>query len=403
MDIRPISDEEYPAFSRTFLRAMGFPPASDEELDRRRPAFRPERSLAAVDRDQIVATANSYLFELTVPGPRQIDVAGVTAVGVLATHRRQGLLTQLMHRQLREARERGEAMAILIASESVIYGRFGYGPSSYLIDLEVDTRYRSFQPGVEVSGRVSFVDEETADKIFPEVHERWRRSQPGAIPRSETWWAIARGDRKAGQDVHAIHENDSGTVDAFVRYRVSSKWDHGLAASVIEEQDFVAQTPDAACALWRHMLEVDLVRTVKAWARPVDEPVRWWLANPRAASVTRFGDFFWTRLLDIPASLSARRYRLDSELVIEVHDAMFDENSGRYALRIDGGEATCEPISAAADLSMSVAALGSLYLGGVRASELARAGRINELTDGALEKADAAFSSTPAPWSATWF
>ena len=303
MDIRPVTHEEYAAFAATFMRAMSFPPSDDEAIERRRPDFHPERSLAAFDRDQIVATADSHHFELTVPGGGQVEVAGVTAVGVLATHRRRGLLTQLMQRQLSEARDRGEPMAILIASESVIYGRFGYGVSSHLVDFEIDTRYRDFRRGVEIVGTVTFVDEETADKIFPEVHERWRKQQPGAIPRSEAWWTITRADRKPGHEVLAVHEDESGAVDGYLRYKVNSKWERGLAASVIEEQDLIAETPEAAAALWRHMLDVDLVRTVKAWARPVDEPVRWWMANPRAVAVTRYGDFFWTRLLDIPVSL----------------------------------------------------------------------------------------------------
>lgn len=403
MEIRPVTDEEYPAFSRTFFRAMSFPPAGDDWFERIRPDLDPERTLAVFDRDQIVGCADSYLFEHTVPGGTQIEVAGVTRVGVLATHRRRGLLTQLMTRQLTEARARGEAMAILIASESVIYGRFGYGVSSHLVDLEIDTRYRDFRPGVPTSGSVTFVDEDTADKVFPEVHERWRKQQPGAIPRSEAWWTNARADRKPGHEVLAIHEDDAGAVDGYVRYKVNSKWDRGLAASVIDAQDLIAETPEASSGLWRHLLEVDLVRTVRAGARPVDEPIRWWLANPRALAVTRYGDFFWTRLLDIPRSLDARRYRLDGQIVLEITDALFEDNTGRYALNVADGVGVCEPTSAPADLAMSIAELGSLYLGEVRASELARAGRIRELTSGALEKADAAFSSAPSPWSATWF
>ncbi|HYZ93126.1 MAG TPA: GNAT family N-acetyltransferase [Actinomycetota bacterium] len=403
MEIRPVTLDEHPDFVRTFFRAMSFPPPEDAAIERMQADFRPERSLAAFDRDQIVGSADSYLFELTIPGGSQIDVAGVTRVGVLPTHRRRGLLTRLMTRQLTEARDRGEPVAVLIASESVIYGRFGYGVSSHLVDIEVDTRYRELHRGIEPTGAVSFVDEETADKVFPEVHERWRKQQPGAIPRTDAWWAGGRADRKPGHDAHLIHEDDSGNVDGYVRYRVNSKWDAGLAASTLDEQDLICITPEASLALWKHMLEVDLVRTVRVQARPVDEPIRWWIANPRALKVTRFGDFFWTRLLDIPASLTARRYRADAELVVHVDDFLFDDNTGGYALTIANGAGRCERTGAKPDLEMSVADLGSLYLGGVTASDIARSGRIRELTEGALEKADAAFSSAPKPWSATWF
>ncbi len=403
MDIRPITGEEYATFHRTFQRAMSFPPSTDEAIERMKADLRPERTLAAFDRDQMVGSADSYLFELTVPGGAQVDVAGVTRVGVLATHRRRGLLTQMMQRQLSEARDRGEAMAILIASESVIYGRFGYGVSSYHQSLEIDTRYRDFRPAVEVSGKVSFVDDETADKVFPEVYDRWRKQQPSAIPRSEAWWANLRADTKPGHDSYAVHEDGEGNVDGYVRYHVNSKWENTIAASSVDVGDLITITPEAAISLWRHLLDLDLVRTVKAWARPVDEPLRSWLSNPRALTVSGQADFFWTRILDIPASLGARTYRNDGSLVIEVDDAMFPDNTGRYALTIDGGAAMCEESSASPDLAMSIADLGGIFLGGVRASELARAGRVKELTPRALEKADAAVSSAPQPWSATGF
>lgn len=403
MDIRPVSVDEHARFVRTFFRAMSFPPPDDDTIERMRTDFRAERSLAVIDRDQIVATADSYLFELTVPGGAQLDVAGVTRVGVLPTHRRRGLLTRLMHRQLSEARDRGEPLAVLVASEAVIYGRYGYGPSSYLFDLEIDTRYRDLRPGADPAGTVSFVDEATADKVFPEVHERFRRRQPGAIGRTEAWWAGLVAERKPGHDAHLVYESESGGVEGYVRYRVRSAWERGLAASVLEVQDLVAESAPAARALWRHLLDVDLVRTVKAGARPVDEPVRMWLANPRAATVTRYGDLFWTRILDVPSALSGRSYRADGELVLGVDDPMFPDGGGSFLLSVDGGAAACERTSRPVDLEMGIGELGSLYLGGVRASDLARAGRVREVTPGALEKADAAFSSSPQPWSATWF
>jgi len=402
LEIRPVAREEFRTSIGVFNRAMGFPPPSESYFENWEPAFLPERSLAAFDGEQLVGNVYSHLFELTLPGATSIEAAGVTAVGMLPTHKRRGIITELKTRQLREAKERGEALAILIASESVIYGRFGYGVSSFLYDVELDTRYGAFRKGLEeIGGRVVFVDEETADKIFPEVHERFRKQQPGAIPRTEQWWQGVRSDRKPGAHAHVIFENDDGDVEGYLRYEVRSKWDAGLASSTIAEHDFVTTTSRSRRALWRHTLDVDLVRSVQMGGQPVDDPIRWWLANPRAMKVTRYGDFFWTRILDIPRSLGARRYRLDTQLVLEIDDALFGENSGRYL--VDCANASCERTTREADLSMSIASLASLYLGGVAASSLARGGAIKELTDGALARCDAAFSSDVAPWSATWF
>jgi predicted acetyltransferase len=402
MEIRPIEIEEYPTFQRTFMRAMGFGPPSDAYIERWQPETKTERSLAAFDREQMVGTAYSYLFELTVPGGAQIDAAGVTAVGVLATHRRRGIITDIMRRQLADAKDRGEAVAILVASEAVIYGRFGYGASSYLCDYEIDKYYGAFAEPYRALG-VFFVDEETADKVFPDLYEGWRRTQPGAIPRSDFYWRNMWADRKPHDEAHVIHEDASGNVDAYVRYHVNSQWDAGLANSTIDVRDMIATNEEGAKALWRHMLDVDLVRHVKGWARPVDEPLRWWLANPRGMKITRYGDLYWTRILDIPRSLATRTYRADGELILEITDPQFDENNGRFALTIWGGKARCDRTDKPADLRMGVSALGAMYLGGVTASDLARGGRVVELRDGMLDKADAAFSSNPKPWSPTWF
>ncbi len=404
MDVRPITRDEFPVAIGVFNRAMGFPPASESYLETWTPAFHPERSLCAFEGEQLVGNVYSYLFELTLPGNTQLDVAGVTAVGVLPTHKRRGIITELKTRQLRDAKQRGEAAAILIASESVIYGRFGYGVSSYVVDVELETRFGAYRSGVaDPGGRVVFVDEAAADKIFPDVHDRWRKQQPGAIPRTDEWWQGVRNDRKPGAHAHVVYESDDGEVEGYLRYEVRPKWDAGLASHSVAEHDFVTMTPRARQALWRHVLDVDLVRAVHMGGQPVDDPIRWWLANPRAMKVTRYGDFFWTRILDVTRCIEARRYSFDTELVIEIDDAIFPENSGRYAVAIDGGSASCSRTDKAADLSMPVASLGSLFLGGVTASNLARGGQIRELSDGALARCDAAFSSNVQPWSATWF
>ena len=55
-----------------------------------------------------------------------VPAAGVTIVTVHPTHRRRGILSTMMDRQLADLHERGEPIAVLRASEAAIYGRFGY-------------------------------------------------------------------------------------------------------------------------------------------------------------------------------------------------------------------------------------------------------------------------------------
>src|SRR5690349_6896292 len=125
MDLRAITPDEVPAFVRS-LAAEFHEDAHPEDLGLYTELIEPERSLAVFDGQGIVATSGVLPRELTVPGG-VVPVAAVTMVGVLATHRRRGLLTRMMRRQLDDVRAAGEPVAALWASEPAIYRRFGYG------------------------------------------------------------------------------------------------------------------------------------------------------------------------------------------------------------------------------------------------------------------------------------
>src|SRR6185503_18593563 len=84
------------------------------------------RALAAYDGDEPVALTGAYRFDLSIPGG-ELPCAGVTWVGVIPTHRRRGILRDLMRRELEDVHSWGEPIAALWASEAAIYGRFGYG------------------------------------------------------------------------------------------------------------------------------------------------------------------------------------------------------------------------------------------------------------------------------------
>jgi predicted acetyltransferase len=165
----------------------------------------------------------------------------------------------------------------------------------------------------------------------------------------------------------------------------------------------VGLTPQADAALWRYILSLDLAGTIQLHARPVDDPGRWRLADPRRLRTTHVGDHLWVRLLDLPASLAARRYATDGRLVLEVTDALRPRNQGRFLLEGGPDGASCEPTGADADLALDVADLGAAYVGGVRPTVLARAGRVVELRPGALRRADAMLASDPAPLCTTHF
>ena len=408
-EIRPITPEEFPLYERAGTAAFGSHPTEPNSVHWRA-LVEFDRSLAVFDGPEIVGTAGALSFGLTLHGGATIPVAGVTSVSVLPTHRRRGLLRAMMRRQLSDVRGRGECMAVLGASESGIYGRFGYGIATSTMNYELDRRDARFLSMPPQTGRVRLVDHATAAGAYPEVYERFRQGQPGTVTRNETLWEheILRqpeADQGMSARFYIAYTAGDGQVEGIAGYRIKQDWVDGIARSAVQVlgSQFVAATPAARAALWRFCLDLDLTQTVRAIAFPVEEPLRWMLADPRRMKVSALRDDLYVRLLDIPAALAARRYAAEGRFVFEVADAFVPETAGRYELRGGPEGAECRRTTANPDLALGVAELGAAYLGGVRFESLYHAGRVEERTPGTLARADALFRSDPPPYCATPF
>ena len=415
MDAEPrrITADEYAAFARCFESGFGILP-NDADLDLWRKAVDLERTLAVFDRDDVVATADSYRFELSLPGAATLPVAGVTRVAVRGTHRRQGLLTGLMRKLLDEAHGRGEAVAVLTASEGGIYGRFGYGLASLQASVDLSTAHAAFARPVGRSGRLTLADPETARKVAPAVHDQARRRQPGDIERQEWYWDIHFADPHWAREgasglFHLVHQDPGGHADGYAAYRWKDSWERGNPSNEVVVVDAFGTSAEVEAELWRYLLDLDLAAKVSAWKRPVDDPLRWLLADPRRLEVTSVRDDIWVRLLDVPAALGARRYGAEGRAVLEVVDGFCPWNHGRWVLEASPegtGRARRAGPGEPAGLRLGVADLGAVFLGGVRPSELARSGRIEELRSGAVAGADALFgvvAAEPAPFCRSGF
>jgi len=370
-----------------------------------------ERTWGAFDGQRVVGTLRSFATAFTVPGPATVDASALTNVTVAPDHRRRGLLTEMITADLHASAARGEAVGILIASEYPIYGRFGYGAAiegaAYAVDLP-STRFRRRENDSEIdSGSVELVDLSTMRHEAPPLYERFRTARPGSIERSARWWdrvlhqAEVPG-AKPPQGYQALYRSPQGVPEGYVRYRASQGWDSMRQTGELTVEELVATTPAAYERLWRFCCDVDLVTKVRAGDRPVDEVLPWLLEDGRAVRQTGRFDFLWVRVLDVVGALSSRRYSADGRLVIEVADTL-GFAGGRYALEGGPSGAVCARTDRAADLSMPVGALGSLYAGGVSARVLCDAGYVDEHTPGGLDRADVMFRSSPAPWCATWF
>lgn len=386
-------------------RTFAGPTPTDEDLAASREITEFDRTLAVFDQREIVATAGIFSYEMTVPGG-SLACGGVTRVTVAPTHRRQGLLTAMMRRQLEDMHERGEPLAALYASEAPIYGRFGYGLATYQAEMEVTRSRAAFAELPSSKGRVMMVDLPVAVSAFASIWERIRPTQPGMLALDERWWRnILRDPESQRQDFsphyRVVYEAE-GAPTGFALYRLKLDWDSIGAAGVLKLESLMAVDAEAYSALWRYLLGVDLMVKIVAEERRVDEPLRFLLADSRQPKII-IQDGIWLRLVDVVHALAGRRYAVDGRLVVEVHDDLCPWNEGRY--QIDGGpsEATCKRCDVEPDLELAVADLGAAYLAGNRFRALHEAGRVIERRPGSLARADMMFASDRVPWCPSHF
>ncbi|MFK0250568.1 GNAT family N-acetyltransferase [Amycolatopsis azurea] len=395
MQIRPTTGDDSGLFADTLFAAFArFPDSAGETWS----ALEMDRGLfATTDDGRPVGTASAYSFELTLPGEAVVPVSGVTAVGVLPTHRRRGALSAMMRRQLADFRARGEFLSVLLASEAVIYRRFGYGPATYTHRLTVQRHLAAFAAPETDGGSIELLRRAECGEILEEVYDRYRRTRPGALSRPHHWWTAGAGQApiSAAPRYVAVHRDADGVPDGYASYSHTEP-------STLTVDETIAVDDAVGTALARFLLEHDLITQVVFKHCPPDHPLRWQLEDFRAADPGGDTDWLWVRLLDIPRALTARGWFADGELVLDVDDAALGEH-GRHLLTVRGGEADCVPTDREPDLSLDVSDLGSIYLGGTAPSTLVRAGRVRAHRPGAAALADALFRAERPPHCLHWF
>ncbi|MFJ3924026.1 GNAT family N-acetyltransferase [Streptomyces sp. NPDC090022] len=403
METRVLQPDEWDVWYTHLELAFGGVAETPEERELYRSLTETERSLAVWDGEDCVGSASAFSFRLSVPGGALVPTAGVTMVGVSPTHRRRGVLTSLMRRQLDDVRAGGEPIAALTASDPAIYGRFGYGTATYALSVDIDTtRVRLAVPAGTDGVRLRMSDPERALAACEKVYAELVPERPGMPARQPGWERQAvldpPGDRNGASPLKCVlAEDEDGTVRGYVRYRVRADWEATGSAGSVEVQDLEALDPAAYAALWRYVFDIDLTWSVRASRRPVDDPVLHLVTDVRRAQA-RTRDSLHVRLVDLPAALTARTYGAPVDVVLEVADAFCPWNEGRWHLVGDAEGASCVRTERAPDLALSVRELGSAYLGGVTLTSLAGAGRVTQLRPGALAAASRAFAGDVAPW-----
>ena len=389
---RTLTHDEFDEFRAVFAAALMFED-DEQHRERSRPLFEPDRAHGVFDGRELIGAGYSLNPAITLPGGRPCPLAAVTAVGVKPGHRRRGVLTMLMRAQLDSLHEAGEPIAALYASEGSIYGRFGYGVGSYEARVSVP-RGAAFLSTVELDPRpVREVSAEDAMTFVREIYPRVTEKQVGYLSRDSEHWELRLSWNRddAGKLRYAVHPA------GYALYRPKSAWTTRGPDYELRVEEIVATTPQAYAALWRYLLDMDLVTEVRWNKAAVDEPVTSMLTNPRLAR-REVLDGLWVRLVDVDRALEARRYRAPLDVVIEVSDAFCDWNAGRWHLRVDAnGVAKVTRADEPAQLAADVSDLGAVFLGGNTIASLVRAGRIVELDEGAALRASVAFGTDHAP------
>jgi predicted acetyltransferase len=364
-----------------------------------------ERTRVAFEDGAPVGVSRTYTFELTMPGGALLPAAAVSWVSVLPTHRRRGVLTQMMSALHDDARHRNEPVAMLTASESVIYGRFGYGVAAWRFGLEAERARVEFDTTAGLGGSMRMATRAEAERVLPEIYDRVRRTRAGMVPRPSFWWPAAFWDHVAGSDKKAffvaVHRDDAGADDGYVAYEINGEWAGGLPDRKLIVWDVIAESADTHVALWRYLFGVDLVGTLVATNTAPDDPLRSAVTDPRRVRVDFVNDGLWVAPLDVARALAARTYSIEGALVLEVHDTA--GSKACYAL--DGGPtgARCTRTDREPDLVCPVQTVGATMLGGTKWYELAAVGRVEERTTGAIARADLMFSTSPAPANLSYF
>jgi predicted acetyltransferase len=351
-----------------------------------------------------VATYSSLTGSLNT-GRRELPLQMITDVTVSPAHRRQGLLRRMITDDLADAVGRGLPLAALTVSETTIYGRFGFGLSSWRHRIEVDTRSRFGLRDFVDPGRVELAEPgelwPVMERNFAAFHERTR----GSVSRPAHYrpWITGSFDfHEQGPNPRlraAVHLDSTGEPDGHVVYQHRGYAD--VPGGKVTVLDLVAADPAAYLALWRFLADIDLCVRVEWNNSSADDPLVWALTDAACRKVDKVDDHIWVRVLDVVTALEGRPWGSDGSVVLGISDPL-GHADGSFRVTVKEGEANVEPVADDPEVRVDAETLGALYLGGAAVATLAAAGRVSG-SESAVRTWAAMADLPGAPFSLTSF
>jgi predicted acetyltransferase len=400
-EIRPVEEERFAEFIAVAETAFG-EDSSEEGTRRFRAKTELDRTIAAFDGDAIVGTNSSFAFEMTVPGG-ELPTAGVTIIAVLPTHRRRGILRAMIRYQLEDVHRRNEPLAILWASESNIYQRFGYGTAARVSLINILKERTAFLDAAPAIGQVKLLSPDDSLHALPPIYDKVRAKTPGMFRRNETWWKEHalydhKDDRNGMSPLFRAVWTHDGDAQAYATYQVKPDWDYDVDApsGYVLIRELQATSPLARREMWRYVFGIDLVERIRAECQPMDDPLFFMMAEPRRLQ-SQIGDGLWLRVVDVRSALEGRSYAADGQISFALRDDICPWNEGRYTLEVKSGEGRVSDAAGEIDLELGARDLGAIYLGGTPLTTLVGAGRVTENSPGAARKTDLMFHSEVTP------
>lgn len=400
--LRPVAPDEFATFVHTGEAAFG-ERVSGAQVEHERAVFEFDRSLAAFDDGgRLVGTSGAFTTRQRVPGT-ELDVAVVTWVSVARDQRRRGILTAMMRGLYGQARERGEPLLSLFASEASIYGRFGFGPATHDAFVTLERRATRIREDAPSGGVLRAIERRGAAATLGPIYAAARAGYTGMPSRSAGWWdyQVLHDEPEPSPGVGpkevAVHER-GGRLDGYVVSRLRDRDPDGVSDRTLDVLELVALTPEAHTDLWRYCLDADLSQRLLAHRRPRSEALAHLLVDPRQARADVY-DGLYLAFVDLPSALGARRWTGSDRLRIEVLAPFWPDAAGTWELAVTDGHATSTRTSAEADLVVDAPALAMAYLGETRPHALRLAGRLRERTDGASGRLDRLLGATEPPWA----